>query len=80
MVLCLTVLKVWLGAPPLVQEVRAQLPDPALQRIQALKQAIRTNELLSDIKGLLEKHTFNVRIAGADNQADSAGKPRMPGP
>jgi len=56
-----------------VEPAQAQLPDPALQRVRMLEEARRTNELLAEIKALLEKHTFNVRMQGADNPADADG-------
>ena len=76
-----TCLKVWVGSPPLLPQAQAaQAANPAQQRKVLLVQAIRTNELLADIKGLLEHHTLNVRIRSADNQPDSARNPRRPGP
>ncbi len=75
-----TCLKVWVGSPPLLSQAKAAQANPAVQRKLALAQAIRTNELLVGIKGLLEHHTLNVRIRSADNQPDSARNPRRPGP
>ena len=73
-VLLVTCARVWLGpgvAPALAQ---AQLPNPAAQRNQIVDEVRRTNLLLADIKSLLEIGTLNVRIKGADNQADEAGR------
>ena len=75
-----TCLKVWVGSPPLLSQAQAAQANPAQQRKLVLAQAVRTNELLADIKRLLEHHTLNVRIRSADNQPDSARNPRTPGP
>jgi len=64
-----TCLRVWVGPIDAASRVQAQLPDPGRQRLDQLQEIRRTNELLADIKDLLEKHTFNVRVLGADNQA-----------
>lgn len=77
-----TCVRVWLGPDRLISAVNAQLPDPARQRIDLLQESRRTNELLADIKKLLEAqtrmletHTFNVRMRGADNQAPPPALP-----
>ena len=75
-----TCLKIWVGSPPLLPQAQAAQANPAQQRKLAIAEAVRTNELLSDIKGLLEHHTLNVRIRSADNQPDGARNPRKPGP
>ena len=64
----LTCLRVWLGPFPLLERAEAQIPDSGLQRKQLLDEAKRTNELLSDIKRILETQTLHVRLEGADNQ------------
>ena len=74
--LLITCIRVWVGPLTMVQPAQAQLPDSALQRKHLLEEARRTNQLLGQIKQLLEKHTFNVRIQGADNQADAPVRPR----
>lgn len=63
----LTCLRVWLGPTQILPQAEAQIPDAGLQRKLLLEEVQRTNELLIEIKQLLTDHTFNVRIAGADN-------------
>ncbi len=77
--LLLTCVRVWLGPEPIVGPARAQIPDSGLQRKLLLAEAERTNGLLTDIKRLLETGTLNVRIQGADNQADTATVLPRPG-
>lgn len=69
--LALTCLKVWLGPLKIENEAYAQIPDSGLQRKQQLDEARRTNELLADIKRILEDHTLKVRMEGADNQPNA---------
>ena len=64
----LTCLRIWLGPFPLLERVEAQIPDAGLQRKQLVEAAQRTNELLSDIKRILDTQTLHVRLEGADNQ------------
>jgi len=64
----LTCLRIWLGPFPLLERAEAQIPDAGLQRKQLVEAAQRTNELLSDIKRILESQTLHVRLEGADNQ------------
>ena len=64
----LTCLRIWLGPFPLLERAEAQIPDAGLQRKQLVDEARRTNELLSDIKRILETQTLHVRLQGADNQ------------
>ena len=66
-----TCLRVWTGPVALIDTAAAQIPDSAAQRIQLLEETRRTNELLTQIKQILERGPLNVRIAGADNQADA---------
>ena len=64
----LTCLRIWLGPFPVLERAEAQIPDAGLQRKQLVEAAQRTNELLSDIKRILETQTLHVRLQGADNQ------------
>ena len=64
----LTCFRIWLGPFPLLERAEAQIPDAGVQRKQLVEQAQRTNELLSDIKRILETQTLHVRLQGADNQ------------
>ena len=64
----LTCFRVWLGPFPLLERAEAQIPDAGLQRKQLVDEARHTNELLSDIKRILETQTLHVRLEGADNQ------------
>ena len=63
-------IRIWTGPASVIEPAQAQLPDSAMQRRELLEEAKRTNQLLGQIRQLLQSHTFNVRIAGADNQAD----------
>lgn len=69
--LLLTCLKVWIGPVSIASEVQAQLPDSAAQRKQQIDEQRRTNELLTDIKRILEDRTLKVRLEGADNPASA---------
>ena len=62
----LTCLRIWLGPFPLLERAEAQIPDAGLQRKQIVDESRRTNELLSDIKRILETQTLQVRLQGAD--------------
>ena len=64
----LTCFRIWLGPFPLLERAEAQIPDAGLQRKQLVDEARRSNELLSDIKRILESQTLHVRLEGADNQ------------
>jgi hypothetical protein len=66
----LTCLRVWTAPADLVPLARAQIPDSGAQRQMLVEETRKTNRLLTEIKQLLESHTFNVRVRGADNQAD----------
>jgi len=68
----LTCFRVWVGPMAFERTADARIPDSGLQRRQILDEARRTNELLAQIKQVLQVGTLNVRLQGADNQA---GKP-----
>jgi hypothetical protein len=70
-----TCLRVWIGPFSILPEAYGQIPDAGMQRKLILEEAVRTNQLLADIKIMLAERTLNVRIQGADNPA-GAGKPR----
>ena len=70
-----TMLRVWAGPPVLEPAAYGQIPDSGMQRKLLLEEARRTNQILVEIRSLLTSHTFNVRSASADNQADQ----RAPG-
>jgi hypothetical protein len=70
----LTCLRVWTVPPRWAEPALAQIPDSGLQRKEMLDEARRTNELLSDIKRLLQEHTFNVTVVGADKQSPPPAK------
>ena len=71
-----TCLRVWFGPLPFVETAQAQIPDSGLQRKLLLEEAKQSTQLLRDIKQILTSHTFNVRMEGADNQADTPLKGR----
>jgi len=76
--LVLSALRSWVGAPPVLDSAVAQIPDSLAQRRQMIDESKTTNQLLSDIKRVLESGTLNVRIAGADNPSDAQPKARTP--
>ena len=74
--LVLTCLRVWLGPEPILPRAQAQLPNPAAQRLEMVKELRRTNELLEAIDKRLKTGTLHVRLEGADNQSDASTGPR----
>ena len=70
-----TCLHVWVGPFPILPAAYGQIPDAGMQRKLILDEAVRTNQLLTEIKTMLAERTLNVRIQGADNPSDSV-KPR----
>jgi hypothetical protein len=76
LLILVTCLRVWVGPTPVLPEAKGQLSNPASQRQLVLEEARRTNRLLEDIKKMLKDHTFNVRVAGADNQGPAPALPR----
>lgn len=75
----LTCIRVWVGPQAILEQAQAQIPDSGMQRKLLLEETRKTNQLLLEIKQLLKTHTFNVRIQGADNQADKAARSRRDG-
>lgn len=71
----LTCVRVWVSPMPLIEPARAQIPDSGAQRQRLLEEARNTNRLLAEIKQLLQDHTFNVRLQGADNQSSAPATP-----
>ena len=71
-----TCVRVWVGPISFMDEARAQIPDAGLQRKLLVAEAMRTSALLTEIRDLLKTHTLNVRIQGADNQADTPTRTR----
>ncbi len=63
----LTCIRVWMGPVAVLPEAQAQIPDSGMQRKLLLEEIRRTNLLLGEIKDLMQKQTFNVRVEGADN-------------
>jgi len=54
----------------------AQIPDPAKQRHDTARELRQTNQLLSDILGVLRSQTLKVRIMETDkSQSDRVRKP-----
>lgn len=76
LLILVTCLRVWVGPTPILQEAQGQIPDSAMQRNQLLEEARRTNRLLEEITKLMQEHTFNVRVQGADNQGPAPAIPR----
>lgn len=67
----LTCLRIWTGPLALESSAKAQLPNPAAQRANALAETRRTNELLTEIRDLLQKGTLHVRLEQADKHPDT---------
>ncbi len=63
-----TFVKAWAPQEPVLSVAQAQVSNPAEQRRQLVAQARRTNELLSDIKQILESGKLHVRVEATDNQ------------
>jgi hypothetical protein len=74
-----TCAKVWMPSAKLVEPAHGQLPNPAVARQELVRIGARTNELLTDIKRILESQTLHVTLEPADNQADSDGPARRGG-
>lgn len=54
----------------------AQIPDSGLQRQKLLAEAVRTNQLLGEIKQILSAMALDVRAAGAnDIRANDTPRP-----
>lgn len=71
-VILTTCLRIWIGPFSILPEAYGQIPDAGMQRKLILEEAVRTNQLLADIKTMLAERTLNVRIQGADNPAGTA--------
>lgn len=76
--LLFSALRSWVGTPPVLDSAVAQIPDSLAQRRQMIDETKTTNQLLSDIKRILETGTLHVQLAGADNPSDAAPKARKP--
>lgn len=74
--LVLTCLRVWIGSEPILPRAAAQLPNPAVQRLNMVKEQRRTNMLLDQIYQQLTTGTLHVRLDGADNQSDTSNRSR----
>lgn len=72
-----TCLRTWIGPSAGVPEAQAQIPDAGNQRIELLREARRTNELLADILDTLRNDTLKVEMDGTDNKV--APEVRPPG-
>jgi hypothetical protein len=75
----LTVIRVWTGPVLLIEQASAQIPDSGPQRKQLLDETRRTNQLLQEIKQILDTGTLHVRFPGADNPSDAPIKTRKRG-
>lgn len=65
----LTCLRIWTESTPVLPSAHAQLPDSAGQRLALIREAQKTNQLLREIKQILQTQTLHVRVEGADNKA-----------
>lgn len=76
-----TCARVWLGPADWLPEAKAQLPDTARQRNDQLAEARRTNQLLTELIGVLRTQTIKVTLEGSDkNGTPLPGVPRSPEP
>lgn len=79
-VLCVaTCLKTWFPSERVLPAAEAQVPNPADQRRDLVRATQRTNELLTDIKRLLESGKLQVRVEATDNLPTSGKLPRGSG-
>lgn len=70
-----TCLRVWFGSLPVLPAAYGQIPDAGMQRKLLLEEAVRTNQLLTEIRTILADRALNVRIQGADNSS-ATDRPR----
>lgn len=74
----LTCVRVWTGPGQWEPTAQAQIPDAGLQRKQAIEEARRTNQLLSEIREILSDGVLNVRVQSADNPPGAQPAKRHP--
>jgi len=63
-----TCLGVWFRPGLLANTAKAQIPDAGLQRKKLLEAAERTNQLLEEIKAILESHTATLPAPAAEDE------------
>lgn len=76
----LTCLRIWTESTPILPSAHAQLPDSAVQRFTLISEARKTNQLLLEIKQILQTQTLHVRVEGADNPSTAPIKKRQSRP
>ena len=67
-----TAWKAWTAPGSLLPTAQAQIQDVGAQRVALIKEARKTNQLLTELLQIARQGTIKVRIDGADNL--SAGK------
>lgn len=61
-----TCIRVWLGPVTMTPQAHAQIPNAGQQRLEGLKEARKTNELLARIATILESGTLKVELDSTD--------------
>ena len=79
LLLVATFLKSWFPGERVLPMAEAQVSNPANQRRDLVREARRTNELLTDIKRILESGELHVRVEATDNLPASGKLPRGQG-
>ncbi len=64
--LAVVAVELWQASPSMLPRAEAQLPDSALQRNNIMREARKTNALLSDILEHLRSKPIKVAVDGTD--------------
>jgi hypothetical protein len=76
-ILAATVVRTWLVPTRWTPVATAQIPNAGDQRREQVRQAERTNELLSEILSTLKTRTLKVAVQGTDNTKAEGGRSRV---
>ena len=68
--------RLWLGPVDLIDRTYAQIPDSGMQRKLLLDESKRTNQLLSEIAGVLRTQTIKVRLETPDKTSIAVDRKR----
>ncbi len=77
--LVVTCIRAWAPNEPVLSVAKAQVVNPSAQRRDLVREAKRTNQLLTDIKKILESGELKVRVEGLDTLGVSGQSPRKRG-
>ena len=70
-ILAATCVRVWLGPINFVPQAQAQIPNAGAQRADLVREAERTNQLLTEIVQILKTETLNVQVTGTDKKTEA---------